>query len=1029
MKPTSVGAGMLNNTFAREYTGYKPTITNCYFVATENLPTDQGKQPRKVTAGENVTISDISRIGSFTTTYDVSGITAYAEGISYGGTFYYGKSDRVELTLSMSNEPALSEDQSYIYSPSAGELTVTENPYTLTMPDADVTINRVVSNRDWAYESNGTQEDPYRIYTKEHLDLLATRVNDDTSDYNGKYFKLMNDIEYSHEKAWDDATSTENNFTVIGGYHNYIHYFKGDFDGNGHTISGIRIYKSGAKNADNYQGLFGQTGSGANIHDLTLADIRITGYDYTGGLVGLNEGTVSNCHVANDVAIHALLGYADYHGGIVGKNNNGTVSNCTSSATLSTAPDLHISYYGAICGYKNNGTLRDNLAIGATVPTISSYWGAICGQDENGTLQRNYYIGCTVAGTANATGVGCQAADITTNSGAVPAYNIIAGEYVTVENAGGFISAKNGLTFYDTGFMLDDVLYAGSGETVSLTLTSSRILFDATYQASAGTLTASETGNPYTFTMPAANVTISVTGWTPNALSTDGSGNYLISSADDWDNFAYYVESGLMSGFKDKTVKLNNDITVTEMVGTDGNHTFRGTFDGDGHTLTVNYDTDEQYAAPFRYTYGTTIKNLKTAGTITTSSTHAGGVVGRNGTENTTLSNVSSDMVINSSFNGKAYHGGLMGYAINATFAGCAFTGKLLGAGSHHCGGLLGQKSATQSSSATFTDCLFAPAEVTVSPSNSYSYAAAYVSNVNVANSYYTETLGGAQEGTKAYAYDTDPGYLGDAVRTYDALTAYANGILFGGKYYGAFATITLDDNSDNTATITGADGNMANVTLTGRTLYKDGKWNTICLPFNVVLEGSPFKNATARTLTAASITGTTLNLTFGDAVDELTAGTPYIIKWDSGSNLTENDLVFSGVTIDATERSYDNKAEGDARVRFLGTYNAKTFDAEDKSILFLGGTNTLYYPLSGASIGAQRAYFKIGSGEALARQLTSFNIDFGEGDVTGIISVNGSGFRVNGSDGWYSLDGRRLDGKPSRAGVYINKGIKVVVK
>ena len=57
-----------------------------------------------------------------------------------------------------------------------------------------------------------------------------------------------------------------------------------------------------------------------------------------------------------------------------------------------------------------------------------------------------------------------------------------------------------------------------------------------------------------------------------------------------------------------------------------------------------------------------------------------------------------------------------------------------------------------------------------------------------------------------------------------------------------------------------------------------------------------------------------------------------------------------------------------------------------------------------------------------------SSNLNFG-GETTGIISVNGSGFRVNGSDGWYSLDGRRLDGKPSRAGVYINKGIKVVVK
>jgi hypothetical protein len=69
-------------------------------------------------------------------------------------------------------------------------------------------------------------------------------------------------------------------------------------------------------------------------------------------------------------------------------------------------------------------------------------------------------------------------------------------------------------------------------------------------------------------------------------------------------------------------------------------------------------------------------------------------------------------------------------------------------------------------------------------------------------------------------------------------------------------------------------------------TLYKDDKWNTICLPFDLVLEGSPLAGATARALTAASISGTTLNLTFGDAVTTLRAGVPYMIKWASGDNI-----------------------------------------------------------------------------------------------------------------------------------------------
>ena len=156
-------------------------------------------------------------------------------------------------------------------------------------------------------------------------------------------------------------------------------------------------------------------------------------------------------------------------------------------------------------------------------------------------------------------------------------------------------------------------------------------------------------------------------------------------------------------------------------------------------------------------------------------------------------------------------------------------------------------------------------------------------------------------------------------------------------------------------------------------------------------------------------------------------AGTPYIIKWASGDNIVSP--VFHGVTISTEKNDYDNGEATDERVRFMGTYKSTAFDAEDKSILLMGGNNTLYYPQSGASIGAQRAYFKIGDdGALLARRLTAFNIDFGDDEATGIISTTHYTNDTN-SDAWFTLDGRRLSAKPSRAGVYINNGKKVAIK
>ena len=274
-------------------------------------------------------------------------------------------------------------------------------------------------------------------------------------------------------------------------------------------------------------------------------------------------------------------------------------------------------------------------------------------------------------------------------------------------------------------------------------------------------------------------------------------------------------------------------------------------------------------------------------------------------------------------------------------------------------------------------------------------------------------------------------------------LRPYSNSMLF------------LANDADNTAIISKFNGQTYNVTLAGRKLWKDGAWNTLVLPFpiaDIEANGCPLKGATVRELDNASITGTTLTLNFKAATTEIAAGTPYIVKWEGGTaGQYTQDPVFQGVTVstdrhdydtqpltDTESATYDPSFKTDERVRFIGTYDQKTIDTEDRSILFLGAANTLYYPSgqSATTIGAFRAYFKIGDGPALARQLTAFNLNFGDGsEDTGIVSLSKeSGNKGNNPEflnslDYYTLDGRKLTAQPTRKGLYIHGGRKVVVK
>ena len=263
-----------------------------------------------------------------------------------------------------------------------------------------------------------------------------------------------------------------------------------------------------------------------------------------------------------------------------------------------------------------------------------------------------------------------------------------------------------------------------------------------------------------------------------------------------------------------------------------------------------------------------------------------------------------------------------------------------------------------------------------------------------------------------------------------DALTALAGKTLMPG--------LLLNDGADNNAQIAALNGLNTTAILQDRTLYKDGSWNTLCLPFpiaNIEAEGCPLKGATMRELDEAYITGSTLTLNFKNATTAIEAGKPYIVKWESTEGTELKNPVFSGVTVSDATNDYDTHTASpavttDERVRFIGTYDQKTIAGEDKSILFLGAGNALYYPSGqngGVTIGACRAYFKIGDDTAQARQLTDFNLNFGE-EATGVISIENGKLKIE-DDNWYSLDGRKLSGKPSAKGLYIHGGVKVVIK
>ena len=504
------------------------------------------------------------------------------------------------------------------------------------------------------FESVG--ENAYKIQDKHDLRHLANYVNNGHNDCNSLTFLQTTNI------------TCDNTYMPIG----YINgsdeaRFCGTYDGQGHTISGITVSRTGTGEADGYVGIFGyiyynSSTDYGTVRNIVLANSTFTGNFYVGGIVGYNwGGTIENCRVESTVIINAGHNGARYHGGIVGKNEdpNAKVIGCYSAAVVSKNNMTSCLYHGGIVGFNNKGTVQNCLYAGTTV-TAYNMKGTIIGYDENGngTFTNNYYTAINLGGV----GANGSSSD---QDGARRARTVTLGENVvivgdeTTYNVSGLTAIGTGNYALHSG----NILYSGATQTLTLGYTAAipdDFTFDGYSVKDADNLdvTVTENNGTYTFVMPDKNVTVTaiLTDVWGIAGGADGSEAhpYLITTTAGLDLLATEVNNG--NGFSGIYFKLGNDIAYdpnnltidNNGDGTnDSNYTaiggntrsFRGIFDGDGYAVSgINVNTSGNYQGLFGHVNdGGTVKNVTLRSSSITGKNNVGGIVGYAG--NATVSN------------------------------------------------------------------------------------------------------------------------------------------------------------------------------------------------------------------------------------------------------------------------------------------------------------------------------------------------------------------------------------------------------
>ena len=841
------------------------------------------------------------------------------------------------------------------------------------------------------WQGDGTEQSPYIIANNADLDKLSEVVNSGESCA-GKHFLLDADLTYNYA----GLAEGESNFTPIG--YSSSKYFSGIFNGNHKTISGIRIYR----NVNNgYVSIFGA--NYGTIKNLTVTDTRIEG---DGGIVGNNNGTIDNCHVTATVTVCG----SDRLGGIAGDSfvtlshctsaatlvansgttvedcggiagyAGGTISNCISTATITAATGTAITKCGGIVG-ESFGTMYDNFAIGVNIPTASdNTHGAIAGYRFDDDLQRNYYMNCTVGGVANATNVGAVGSDM---DGARYALPFSYTDKLTRISGGG--STYNGQ------------LYVGATETITFSAVETLGHFYK-YPATNATITVANYaigGNTYILTI-AADASAVTVGFSDVDVwdvdnGADGSEEhpYVITTTDGLDYLATLINTGKYGfenpdyQFHGKYFKLGNDIAYDPnelTIDNDGNDEgdsnykpvsgnevegnvtyFSGFFDGDGHTISgirINNPTANNQGIFGYLYYGGTVKNLTVSNTSIIGHNNLGGIVGYSHYGGiVTNCHVTNTVIVQPTY---LYAGGIVGRS-EGPVSYCTSSATVTPVNESARGAFGGIVGMSSHSMAYMSHNLAVGVTVGGDVNKSIGAIVGSIGNYeHFDHNYYANcTVGGVENatGVGTTLYDkTNKIYSFSDLNT----ETMPDGAVPGFVLY--------DSGTDNATIISENNGQTKNVILFGRTLRKDGSWNTLCLPFDVVVGSGQLEDATAMTFKASTSafdsTKGKLSLYFDEVTEgnTIAAGTPFIVKWDMDTKGTaDTELrspVFSGVTIN--DVNTDDVTSTDGKVSFLGNFSPVALTGGDRSNLCLGNENQLYWPSADGTLNAFRAYLHV---------------------------------------------------------------------
>lgn len=526
------------------------------------------------------------------------------------------------------------------------------------------------------------------------------------------------------------------------------HKYAGTFDGQGHTLT-VHVVGVGQGTAP-----FHRT-NGATIKQLTIAGTVTAPASadnyYTAGLVGFSQNTtLRNCIVK--AAIHLGKTGDQYSGGLVGHilSSNTTIEDCAFIGSI-TGDNGDVSNIAGLVAWGDAGTTTiSNSYVNATYTKVSGLNPIL--RHHTGTISHVYYSEKSKGINPDYNKKGNLGEQVTADqlkNGEV-AYNLQNGRNNTVW---GQVLGTNDepLLTTDGAKRVRKVEFTYNSQVkATCYATHGKAIYGSMPTFTAKDLLGSDYNEHHYYSGIAFedgfNGSTTVTSDKQVRINLTEKDCYEIASADNWKEFCNIVNN---SGQNAVDAKLTQDVNLGSDIWRVDNH-YAGTFDGQGHTLKINWNDTSGWLAPFHTVDGATIKNLRTEGEIKSSSNFLSGLV-QSAYGNTTISGCVSAVNITSSYNdGGCDAAGIIECVrdnAKVTITDCVVKGKFTATtekGRRYMSGFVENQYGT----CTLTNCLYAGEN---NCSRGYTFCTNSFSCTTITNCYYLNACGTAQ-GTQVIA-------------------------------------------------------------------------------------------------------------------------------------------------------------------------------------------------------------------------------------------------------------------------------------